>query len=255
MRALLLAVAALLALPGAAAAQVSEAADALRSDPVYVDPEAERAGDVDAAALRSQIGTKPVYVAVLPASAVEGSPGRTLIALRQAVGQEGTYALVVGDELRTLPADAAGSAQPEDLQAALAEVAADADSGGSGGGGGGIFASILALAVLIAVAVGGVFLLVSRRRKRAQDGRSEARIPDVNDDFVRLGDGIRAAEIDVSLTEDPAAKADYDRAVAAYDRANALHGKGDERAADQALDEGLAAIAAAQERIAGRKPR
>ena len=134
MRALLLAVVASLALPGAAAAQVTEAADALRSDPVYVDPEAERADDVDAAALRREIGAKPVYIAVLPASAVEGSPGRTLIALRQAVGGAGTYALVVGDELRTLPADAATSAQPDDLQAALSEVAADAESGEGGGG-------------------------------------------------------------------------------------------------------------------------
>ena len=72
---------------------------------------------------------------------------------------------------------------------------------------------------------------------------------------MRLGDGIRALEIDVSLTDDAGAKADYDRAVDAYDRANALHRKGDERAADQALDEGLAAIGSAQERLAGRKPR
>jgi hypothetical protein len=250
MRALLLAVLALLAVPGAAAAQMSEAADALRSDPVYVDPEAERAGEVDAAALRSEIGTKPVFIAVLPAGAVEGSPGRTLIALRQAVGESGTYALVVGDELRTLPADAASSAQPADLQAELSEIAAGAGSGGSGGAAG----SLIALLVLIAVAAGGVLLLVNRRRKRERHVQSEARIPDVNDDFVRLGDGIRAAELDVSLTEDPAARADYERAVAAYDRANALHAKGDERAADQALDEGLAAIASAQERLAGRRP-
>jgi hypothetical protein len=248
-RTLLLALVALLALPGAAAAQVLDAADALRSDSVYVDPEAERAGDVDAAALRREIGAKPVFIAVLPASAVEGSPGRTLVTLRQEVGEPGTYALVVGDELRTLPAGAASSAQPGDLQAELTRIASDAGSGESGS----MVGSILALLVLIAVAAGGVLLLVNRRRKREKPVQSEARIPDVNDDFVRLGDGIRAAEIDVSLTEDPAAKTDYDRAVAAYDRANALHRKGDERAADQALDEGLAAIASAQERLAGRK--
>ena len=48
---------------------------------------------------------------------------------------------------------------------------------------------------------------------------------------------------------------DYDRAVDAYDRANALQRRGDEEAADRALDEGLAAIGSAQERLAGRKPR
>jgi len=235
----------LLAAP--AAAQVSTAADALRTDHVYVDPQAEQAGAVDAAALRSEIGDKPIYIAVLPESAVEGSPGRTLIALRQDVGEEGRYALVVGDELRTLPANAA---PPGDLQAALMEFAqAEPDSSG----GGGAIAGIVVLVLLIAVAAGGVFLLVSRRRKRAGDGKSEARAPDLNQDFVRLGDGIRAIELDVTLTDNPAAKADYDRAVDAYDRANSHHRKGDEPAADRALDEGLAAIGSAQERLAGRK--
>ena len=70
---------------------------------------------------------------------------------------------------------------------------------------------------------------------------------------MRLGDGIRAIELDVTLTDNPAAKADYDRAVDAYDRANSHHRKGDEPAADRALDEGLAAIGSAQERLAGRK--
>ena len=47
---------------------------------------------------------------MLPASAIEGSAGRTLIALREAVGESGTYALAVGDEFRTIPA--AGRARP-----------------------------------------------------------------------------------------------------------------------------------------------
>ena len=191
-----------------------------------------------------------------PQSAVEGSPGRTLIALRQDVGEEGRYALVVGDELRTLPADAgaeARAAHPDDMQAALSQFIASAPDEGSGGGG--AVAGLLAVVVLVAVAAGGVFLLVSRRRKRAGDGKSEARTPDVNEEFVRLGDGIRAIELDVTLTDNPAAKADYDRAVDAYDRANTHQRKGDEAAADRALDEGLAAIGSAQERLAGRKPR
>ena len=58
MRALALAVLLLLALPGVAAAQVDEAANALKSDPVYVDPGAELADQVDAAALRARIGTR-----------------------------------------------------------------------------------------------------------------------------------------------------------------------------------------------------
>jgi hypothetical protein len=236
-----------LVLAAPAAAQVSTAADALRTDHVYVDPQAEQAGAVDAAALRREIADKPIYIAVLPESAVQGSPGRTLIALRQDVGEEGRYALVVGDELRTLPADAA---PPGDLQPALMEFAqAEPDSSG----GGGAIAGIVVIALLVAVAAGGAILLVNRRRKRAGDGQSDARAPDLNEDFVRLGDGIRAIELDVTLTDNPAAKADYDRAVDAYDRANSHHRKGDEPAADRALDEGLAAIGSAQERLAGRK--
>lgn len=248
-----LAVVLTLLLAAPAAAQVPEAAQALRSQPVYVDPEAELADQVDAAALRSQIGESQTFVAVLPASAVEGSPGRTLLALRQAVGENGRYALVVGNEFRTLPAGPgleARAAHPDDIQAALTQFIADAPEPG-----GGAVAGALSLLLLAAVAAGGVFLLVSRKRRRASDGRSAARRPDVQEDFVRLGDGIRAVELDVTLTDDATAKADYDRAVDAYDRANALQRRGDEEAADRALDEGLAAIGSAQERLAGRKPR
>ena len=72
---------------------------------------------------------------------------------------------------------------------------------------------------------------------------------------MRLGDCIRALELDVTLGDgNAAAKADYDRAVEAYDRANALQRQGRRpTAADQALDEGLAAIASARERLAGRR--
>jgi hypothetical protein len=240
----MLALLAMLALAAPVAAQVSTAADALRTDHVYVDPQAEQS--VDAAALRQEIGDKPIYIAVLPESAVQGSPGRTLLALRQDVGEEGRYALVVGDELRTIPADAA---QPGDIQAALTEFAQAEPSSGSGGA----IAGVLVIGLLIAVAAAGAVLLVNRRRARAGDGKSEARAPDLNQDFVRLGDGIRAIELDVTLTDNPAAKADYDRAVDAYDRANSHQRKGDEPAADRALDEGLAAIGSAQERLAGRK--
>ena len=71
---------------------------------------------------------------------------------------------------------------------------------------------------------------------------------------MRLGDAIRTLELDVTLGDgDRAAKADYDRAVEAYDRANAFNRQGDTRAADHALDEGLAHIASARERLAGRR--
>ena len=65
------------AFPAIAFAQtVEEAANALRSqDPVYVADGAEAADQVDADALRSQIGDQAVYVAVLPPARSRAAPG------------------------------------------------------------------------------------------------------------------------------------------------------------------------------------
>ena len=62
---------------------------------------------------------------------------------------------------------------------------------------------------------------------------------------------IRALELDITLGD--AGRADYDHALDAYTGANDLQRKGDEAGANRALDEGLAAIASARERIAGRR--
>jgi hypothetical protein len=103
---LLFAVLGVIAGPQAAGAQgaddpVAEAAESLRSDPVYVDPTAERAlTDSEAGDLRDAIrdaGT-PVFVAVLPASA--GGADEVARRLPEEVGLSGTYAAVVGDGFR-----------------------------------------------------------------------------------------------------------------------------------------------------------
>jgi hypothetical protein len=85
---------------------LDDIASALRREPVYVEPGAERAlPDADAARLREaiiQAGT-PVYVAVLPASASDafgGDPAAVASELAEKVGLDGTYAVVVGDSLR-----------------------------------------------------------------------------------------------------------------------------------------------------------
>jgi hypothetical protein len=262
----------LLAAADAAAAQggVDAAVSALKNDPVYVDPDAELAGQVDADALRARIksaGAAPMFIAVLPADASSGSAGRTLIAMRQDVGQDGTYALALGDEFRTLsddfdasgPGDAARAAHPDDLQATLIafiDRAGKENSGSSSSSSGSSVGSLLVVALLILVAAGGAFLLISRRRTRRDDADGRSEVGEINqqDDFVRLGDSIRALELDVTLGDgSAAAKADYDRAVEAYDRANAFDRKGATSAANEALDEGLAHIASARERLAGRR--
>jgi hypothetical protein len=256
-----------LAVP-AGAQSVNAAANALKGDPVYVAPDAELASPVDAGALAARIksaGAAPLFIAVLPQSAQVNSAGRTLIALRQALGRKGTYALAVGNEFRTLgdgfdaasAGDAARKAHPDDLEATLnafidtaGKAQKDAGAGGSSAG------AVIVVVLLIVVLAGGAFLILGRRRARRDgaDGRSEVGHIEQNDEFVRLGDSIRALELDVTLgAGNAAAKADYDRAVEAYGRANDYNAKGATTAADQALDEGLAAIASARERLAGRR--
>jgi hypothetical protein len=262
----------LLATATTAAAQggVDAAVAALKDDPVYVDPDAELADQVDADALRARIksaGAAPMFIAVLPADASSGSAGRTLIEMRREVGTDGTYALALGDEFRTLsddfdasgPGDTARSAHPDDLQATLIafidETGKENGDAGSSSGGSSI-GGVLVVGLLILLAAAGAFLLIGRRRARRDDadGRSEVGQINQQDDFVRLGDSIRALELDVTLGDgNPAAKADYDRAVEAYDRANAFNRKGATGAANEALDEGLAHIASARERLAGRR--
>jgi hypothetical protein len=258
-----------LAAPAVAQRPVDEAASALKSDPVYVDPSAELAEQVDADALKARIesaGAAPLFIAVLPQSAQINSAGRTLLSLRQAVGRKGTYALAVGNEFRTLgdgfDAAAAGqsarSAHPDDLEATLEQfIDATGKAQDDAGAGGSALGAVIVVLLLVVVVGGGAALILARRRARqegGEDGMSEVGHIDRNDEFVRLGDGIRALELDITLGEpNPAAKADYDRAVEAYDRANQYNAKGATAAADEALDEGLAAIASARERLAGRR--
>ena len=258
-RSALIVLAFLLASAAPASAQsIDDVGASLRTDHVYVDPGAELADQVDADALKAKIGNAPTFVAVLPASAEQSSAGRTLVALRQATGVSGTYALAIGDDFRTLSDEFGDAAQagntiraknPDDLQATLTAFADRAAQEREGGGSGGLIVGVLVIGLFLAL-VGGAFALIASRRRTRSDGRSTVGEISVNDDFERLGDAIRALELDVTLHD--AGRAEYDRALAAYERANDLQRRGDEAGANRALDDGLAAIAAARERIAGR---
>ncbi len=111
--------------PVALAAPIDEVADSLRSDPVYVDPDAERAlSESEAAEVREAIrdaGT-PVYIAVLPAVAADsagGDAGELASQVAESLAREGTIAVVVGDRFRAgsseLPAGRAGELANEAL--------------------------------------------------------------------------------------------------------------------------------------------
>src|SRR5687768_2703070 len=93
--------------PAHAQGTLSEAAEALRDSPVYVDPDAERAlGDDEVQRLRKLIadtGAGPMYVAVLPASArgeAGGDPSAALREIADELREPGTYAGVIGDSFR-----------------------------------------------------------------------------------------------------------------------------------------------------------
>ncbi|HEX2041801.1 MAG TPA: hypothetical protein VHF24_04115 [Acidimicrobiales bacterium] len=85
---------------------VDRAGQALRTDPVYVDPDA--GGTVsggDAGRIRDEVraGSHPVYVAVLPAAVLQeagGDPNDVVTALRTATGLRGTYAVLAGNAFR-----------------------------------------------------------------------------------------------------------------------------------------------------------
>src|SRR3954447_5100796 len=92
----------LVAPPAAAQSEIQTAADALRRDPVYVAPDAELAGQVDAEALREKIrssGAAPMYIAILPGDAAPTADD-ALRALHDTTGLRGTYAVVAGRSFR-----------------------------------------------------------------------------------------------------------------------------------------------------------
>jgi hypothetical protein len=280
----------LLTLAAPAAAQttstsaVDEAVQGLRSDPVYVDPDAEAAlTDAEADDLRSRIergDAGPVYVAVLPGSAVDeagGSPDALLSAIRRSLGRAGTYVIVPGTTLRAgsdavqvrgIATDAVrehrADGLPAILDAIVAGVAQERSGGsGSGSGSGGSDGpgapgtGGLALLGVIALGGGAFYVARGRRRRREEAAELEEVKDQVRDDLVTLGDGIRELDIDVDLAP-PEARPEYERAVSAYDRANTAwtnaRSVDDLQPVGAALEEGRWALEATRARLQGHEP-
>src|SRR5688500_1560752 len=283
---LLVALLLLLLLAPSAAAQdsiVDGAAEALRSDPVYVHPDAEMAlGPDEAEELRRRIeerGAGPMYVAILPGTArreAGGSPDAVLRELAERLDRPGTYAAVVGSSFRAGATDLPAGVAAEQADAALREhrdegvpatLLAFADRMGEvragrtpdaaedeGGGGGGSGLGVPLLVGLLAL--GGGAMVMSRRRRRAAEAAELAELKaNVRDDLVALGDDIRALDLDMEMPSTPeAAKADYARAVDAYDQADS-HWERARRPEDfepvgALLEEGRYAMTSAKARVA-----
>ena len=274
-----------LSLPAAAAAlrgTLDQAATALRSDPVYSDPSAERRlSPADERRVRIAIGgdSGPVYIAVLPKRAVSeagGDPSAALARIAREVGEPGTYAAVIGQSFRAgatagvLPRGEAGRLADEALAAnssrGTAPVLVDfvhrvADarsngggSGGAGGGGGGGFPGWLLALLAIPAALFGFNRWQRRKRERAEleEVKRVAR-----DDLVALGDDIRALDLDVQMPNaDQEAKAHYGRAVECYQQAEDAFERArrpeDMERVTSLLEEGRYAMTAAKARLEGK---
>src|SRR4051794_1521532 len=281
----------LLLAPAASAQQVIQrAASALRTDPVYVDPDAPAkvsAADADRIAREIQArDAGPMYVAVLPASAADeagGSADQVAGAIRSILRRHGTYAVVVGNHFRAgsdvLERGVAGEQAavaldehgedgvPQTLLAFVDRVGdvkagrepegggGASSPGGAGRGGAGIGAG--AILIPLALLGGGAFLLLSRHRRRREEDAQVAELKEnVRDDLVALGDDIRALDLDVEMPDtDPQAKAEYAKAVEAYERADSMWETArrpeDFEPIGAALEEGRYAMTAAKARLAG----
>jgi hypothetical protein len=276
---------ALLLLAGAAHAQdrLGTAAQSLRSNPVYVDPQAERAiSEEEAERLRRAIAREdagPLYLAVLPAAAAEeagGDPDAALLELFRGVGEPGTYGAIVGDAFRAgategvLPGGLAGDLASRSFEAEGGAGAAavlgdfvrrvgdarggEVEESGRGEGGGFPAGLLLLLFLVVPLALFGL----SRRRWRREEEAEFAEVREVaRDDVVALGDDIRALDIDMEMADvDPEAKQHYGLAVERYTQASEAldlaRRPEDLQPVTELLEEGRWAMEAAKAEMAGR---
>ncbi len=285
LRYLVLAVVASLVVAAPAQAQdtLASAAQALRDNPVYVDPDAERAlSEREQARLRGVIsdsGAGPMYIAVLPASARDQAGGDATAALREIardVREPGVYAGVVGDSFRAgslgtnvpasdLARESLDAKGPDGTYAVLADFvrrvgdarAGGGSSGNGRGGGGGGFPFLLLL--LLGVPLAAIALSRRRQRKREQE-HARAQLEEVKqvarDDLVALGEDIRALDLDVQMPDvDPEGRQHYNQAVERYTDAeqalDRVQRPEDVERVTSALEEGRWAMSAAKAELAG----
>ncbi|WP_405011435.1 hypothetical protein [Kitasatospora sp. NBC_01539] len=270
----------LLLVPATAYAGVSDAAAALRQGQVYVDPAmAGRYPEARAAALTRTIADadKPVFVAVVPAD--DDYPAATVARdLRTETGIVGVYGIWRGDEFRAFSdraalapaaadriADAAARAHPGDIAGTLDDFTAQAvaQTRGHGVASGGVStAAIVVPLVLLALAGTGAFLYVRRsRRRRDEQNRADlARLRTVVDeDITAFGEELDRLDFDPAAPgADDAQRADYARALDAYERArrgmDAATRPQEVRPVTEELAEGRFALVALAFRREGRPP-
>ncbi|MBB4891356.1 hypothetical protein FHS39_000356 [Streptomyces olivoverticillatus] len=255
-RPLLVLIAALLALAGAALRPPPAHADtattglntvaaALRKGPVYVDPRASaQLPDSDAKALANKIkdADRPVFVAVLPASP-EYPKDTVFQDLRSLVGVAGVYAVHLGDgfnakaDARVMSHNAvnnlvgavhrSGGDAKTQLNAFVDEALRTAkghapDSWGGGHGGIGAAGLITGGAIVVAGGAGAYALFRRNKRKREERERAEldALRVVVDEDITAFGEELDRLDFkpsEAGATDEM--RRDYERALDTYEEA------------------------------------
>ncbi|MER7695465.1 MULTISPECIES: hypothetical protein [unclassified Streptomyces] len=270
----------------APAATIQDAAEALRDDPVYVDPGArDQLSVAEEKALENKItgAGKPVFVAVLPDT--EAFPEEGLLpTLRSDTGITGVYAVRLGDgfdagadpqvmptrAVDNLTASVENPATAADTNAQLnafvdraveqARGSAPASwSGGAADGTGAPVGGLITLGALVAAGGAGAYA-ISRRNKRRQEEEERAALDRlrvvVDEDITAYGETLE--RLDFHPAEpgaDDAMRADYERALDSYESAKAGMDRAahpaDVRDVTRSLEEGRYSLAVLEARRTG----
>ncbi|MEU3662959.1 hypothetical protein AB0E77_25000 [Streptomyces sp. NPDC032940] len=266
--------------PGAhAATDVSEIGAALRESPVYVDPAASdllSAADADALADKIEAADEPVFVAVLPA----GYPTQDLFrSLRTETGITGLYGIRLGDRfdaradssvlsrqgVQNLVTAVQGAGDPKAqlndfVDDALRSVRGSAPSSWDSGGATVSPGALIGVGAVVVVGGAGAYALVRRNRHRREEEQRAAlerlRVV-VDEDITAFGEELD--RLDFHPAEpgaDDAMRADYERALDAYDQAKSYMADArrpeDVRSVTEALEDGRFCLAQLSARREGR---
>ncbi|QFR00529.1 hypothetical protein F9278_35030 [Streptomyces phaeolivaceus] len=234
--------------PGAhAATDLSTVAEALRESPVYVAPGASdllSSADAEALADKIEDADEPIFVAVLPAD----QPTANLFQnLRTETGITGLYAVRLGDRfdaradsgvlsqqaVRNLVTSVQGAGDPKAQLNDFVDDALRGNPGGtapsswSGGADTGVDTGALAVAGAVVVAGGaGAYALVRRSRRKKEEERREALAKlavVVDEDITAFGEELDRLDFHpAEAGADDAMRADYERALDAYEKAKSL---------------------------------
>ncbi|MCX5375646.1 hypothetical protein [Streptomyces sp. NBC_00091] len=235
----------------AAATGVAAVGEALKKGPVYVDPRAEAQlpkAEADALAKKIKDAGKPVFVAVLPATA-EFPQEKVLGAVRAETGITGLYAIRLGDGFKAgadravMPqnavrnlTEAVKTGGPVDaatqlgnfVDQALTQTKGEAPAswGGAAGDDGSSAGALIGLGAVALVGGGGAYVLVKRNRQKKEEVRREAvaRLGVVVDeDITAFGEELDRLDFHPGEPgADDAMRKDYEHGLDSYEKAKQI---------------------------------